>query len=80
MIARIVFQLLQFIVSADASNRLQRNIRMKNMFAVQRHSLELAKLAVRNFRVTQLRVEIVRDTGWMEPSSFILFGSLSRLG
>ena len=57
MIARIVFQLLQFIVSADASNRLQRNIRMKNMFAVQRHSLELAKLAVGNFRVTQLREE-----------------------
>ncbi|CAM9827660.1 unnamed protein product [Ascophyllum nodosum] len=52
-IARVVFQLLQFIVSADAINLLHRDIKTKNMFVVQTHSLELARLAVGNFGAAQ---------------------------
>ncbi|CAM9571173.1 unnamed protein product [Ascophyllum nodosum] len=56
-IARIVFQLLQFIVSADAINLLHRDIKMKNMFVVQAHSLENARLAVGDFGAAQRGVE-----------------------
>ncbi|CAM9827730.1 unnamed protein product [Ascophyllum nodosum] len=52
-IARVVFQLLQFIVSADAINLMHRDIKTKNMFVVQTHSLELARLAVGDFGAAQ---------------------------
>jgi len=53
-------QLLQFIVSADAINLLHRDIRMKSMFVVQSHSLELARLAVGEFGDAQRGEERVR--------------------
>ena len=58
-----VAQLLQFIVSADAINLLHRDIKMKNMFVVQAHSLENARLAVGDFGAAQRGVETVRRSG-----------------
>jgi len=55
-----LLQLLQFIVSADAINLLHRQIKMGNMFVVQSHSLELARLAVGNFGAAQRGEEMVR--------------------
>ncbi|CAM9571594.1 unnamed protein product, partial [Ascophyllum nodosum] len=52
-IARVVFQLLQFIVSADDINLLHRDIKMKNMYVVQAESLEHARLAVGDFGAAQ---------------------------
>lgn len=52
-IARVVYQLLKFIVSADAINLLHRDIKMKNMFVVHSQSLELARLAVGDFGAAQ---------------------------
>ena len=57
----IYIQLLKFIVSPDAINLLHRDIQMKNMFVVQSHSLELARLAVGDFGAAQRGEERVRN-------------------
>lgn len=53
-------QLLHFIVSADAIHFMHRDIKMKNVFVVQSHNLELARLAAGDFGAAQRGEEKVR--------------------